>query len=152
MILISACLCGINCKYTGGNNINKIACQLMKEGKALPVCPEQLGSLPTPRSAREIKNGTGADVLDGKALVIGSSGDDVTEAFIKGAYETLKIAKACGATTAILKERSPSCGKNYIYDGSFSGKKLQGSGVTAELLARYGIKIFTEENIEDMEI
>lgn len=152
MILISACLCGVNCKYTGGNNINERACQLLKEGKALPVCPEQLGGLSTPRPAREIKNGTGADVLEGKALVIDPSGDDATQAFIKGAYETLKISKACGATVAVLKERSPSCGKNYIYDGSFCGNKLEGSGVTAELLARNGIKIFTEENIENMEI
>ena len=91
--------------------------------------------------------GDGDDVLDGKAKVITKYGKDVTDAFIKGAYETLNIALETGATTVILKERSPSCGGTMIYSGEFNGKKKDGHGVTAALLKRNGIKIFSEENI-----
>ena len=92
------------------------------------------------------KRQTGADVLDGKANIIGPEGDDATKEFLKGAYETLKIAKECGAKIAILKSRSPSCGFGKIYDGTFSGNKKDGNGVTAELLTRNGIKVYTEED------
>lgn len=147
MIIVSGCLCGINCKYNGGNNLDEGILKLMKEGKAIQVCPEQLGGQETPRPAHEIYNGCGSDVLDGKARVIGPEGDDdVTEQFIKGAYETLKIAKECGVEAAILKARSPSCGAGMIYDGSFTGAKRQGNGVTAELLIRNGIKVYNEDN------
>lgn len=147
MILVSACLCGINCKYDGGNNINKEIFKLFKEGKAIPVCPEQLGGQSTPRAAHEIVNGTGAGVLDGKCRVLGPAGDDdVTEEFIRGAKETLSIAKECGAKVAILKARSPSCGHGMIYDGTFSGNKIAGNGVTAELLERNGLKVYTEDD------
>lgn len=147
MILVSACLCGVNCKYDGGNNINERVLKLFREGKAVLVCPEQLGGQITPRPAHEIVNGTGADVLDGKCRVLGPEGDDdVTEEFIKGAKETLNIAKECGAKVAILKARSPSCGCGRIYDGTFSGNKVLGNGVTAELLERNGIKVYSEED------
>lgn len=147
MILVSACLCGVNCKYNGGNNLNSKVLQLLKEGKALPVCPEQLGGQATPRAPHEIVNGTGADVLDGKCRVLGPDGDDdVTEEFLKGARETLKIAEECGVKTAILKSRSPSCGHGFIYDGTFSGTKIPGNGVAAELLEKNGIKIYTEDD------
>ncbi|MDF2882040.1 MAG: hypothetical protein K0R54_2597 [Clostridiaceae bacterium] len=147
MIIVSACLCGINCKYNGGNNLNKDVLELFKSGKAIPVCPEQLGGQSTPRGAHEIINGNGEDVLNGKAKVMGPEGDDVTAEFITGAEETLKIAKNCGAAEAILKARSPSCGLSVIYDGTFSGDKRDGNGVTAELLIKNGIKIYTEENL-----
>lgn len=147
MILVSACLCGINCKYNGGNNLEERVLKLLKEGKAIPVCPEQLGGQSTPRIAHEIVDGTGADVLDGKCRVLGPDGhDDATEEFLKGAKETLKIAKECDAKTAILKARSPSCGYGTIYNGTFSGDKIAGNGVTAELLKRNGLKIYTEED------
>lgn len=146
MIIVSGCLCGINCKYNGGNNLNKDVLRLLREGKAIPVCPEQLGGQETPRSAHEICGGCGADVLDGKARVLGPEGDDVTDKFLKGARETLKIAKECGAKMAILKARSPSCGSGCIYDGSFSGAKREGNGVAAELLIRNGIKVYDESN------
>ncbi len=81
MILISACLCGVNCKYNGGNNLNEKALKLFREGKAVLVCPEQLGGQQTPRAAHEINNATGADVLDGKANIIGPEGDDATKEF-----------------------------------------------------------------------
>lgn len=150
MILVSACLCGVDCKYNGKNNLNEKVLKLLKEGKAMPICPEQLGGQATPRPAHEINNGTGADVLDGKAKILGPDGDDATKEFLKGAYETLKIGKECDAKIAVLKARSPSCGFKRIYDGTFSGNKKDGNGVTAELLLRDGIKIYTEENIDEL--
>lgn len=146
MIIVSACLCGINTKYNGGNNLDERILKLLREGKAILVCPEQLGGQSTPRPAHEIFKATGLDVLDGKARVVGPEGDDATEEFLKGAYETLKIAKECGAKVAILKARSPSCGHGKIYDGTFTGSKIDGNGVTAELLKRNGIKVYTEED------
>jgi len=149
VILVSGCLCGINCKYNGGNNLNEKVLELLKQGKAIPVCPEQLGGQATPRVAHEIIKGDGAKVLDGSCRVQGTDPeDDVTEEFIKGAYETLNVAKTVGANSAILKARSPSCGRGMIYDGTFSGKKIQGNGVTTELLLRNGIKVYTEEEID----
>ena len=150
MIVVSACLCGINCKYDGGNNLDERVLKLLKEGKAIPVCPEQLGGQETPRAPHEIVNGNGRDVLDGKAKILGPEGDDSTSEFLKGAYETLKIAKAVSANIAILKARSPSCGTSQIYDGTFSGTKRPGNGVTAELLLESGIKVFTEENLDNL--
>ncbi len=126
MILVSGCLCGINCKYDGNNNLNEKILELLRQGKAIPVCPEQLGGQATPREAHEIVNGDGAMVLDGKCRVLGRDvRDDVTGEFIKGAEETLNIAKELKIDTAILKARSPSCGKGIIYDGTFSGVKKQ---------------------------
>lgn len=144
MILVSACLCGIDCKYNGENNLVKPVLDLLREGKAIPVCPEQLGGLPTPRTACEICSGTGKDVLKGETKVVSKDGTDCTKYFIKGAEETLKIAKALNIEKAILKENSPSCGSNFIYDGSFSGNKTAGRGVTAELLFKNGIEILNE--------
>lgn len=141
MIIVSACLCGVNCKYSGGNNLNEEVLRLLAGGEAIPVCPEQLGGLPTPRPTMEISGGTGADVLDGEARVTSSSGTDATECFVKGAQEVLKIAEVAGAGEAILKSNSPSCGSGRIYDGTFSGRLIDGNGVTAELLIRNGIKV-----------
>ncbi|MBK5242708.1 DUF523 domain-containing protein [Clostridium sp.] len=152
MYIVSACLCGINCKYDGGNNLDARVLKLLKEGKAIPVCPEQLGGQETPRAPHEIVNGNGRNVLDGKAKILGPGGDDVTSEFLKGAYETLKIAEAVSANIAILKARSPSCGTAQIYDGTFSGAKRPGNGVTAELLLESGIKVFTEENLDELTI
>lgn len=147
MYLISACLCGENCKYSGGNNFDERAYKIFKEGKGVLVCPEQLGGLPTPRVPSEISGGTGLDVLEGKARVITKDGRDVTEEFIRGAEETLAIAKKYKCHTAIFKAKSPSCGINNIYDGSFSKKLIAGNGVTAEVLVKNGIKVFSEKEI-----
>ena len=136
-ILISACLAGVNCKYDGDNNLHPEIMKLVQSGEAILVCPEQLGGLPTPRLASEI---IGENVFN-------SSGEDVTAQFIKGAQETLLLAKLYGITKAILKERSPSCGVHYIYDGTFSGKNIKCSGFTCRLLQANGIKILSEEEL-----
>ena len=148
MIIVSACLAGINCRYNGGNNADPDVRRLVEEGKAIPVCPEQLGGLTTPRLPAEISGGTGTDVLDGNARVILKDGTDVTGNFLNGARETLKIARLAGAQQAIMKSGSPSCGYGKICNGTFSGKKREGNGVTADLLLRNGIKICTENGMK----
>lgn len=136
--LVSACLCGVNCKYNGKNNLNEKCLDLLKKGRAVLVCPEQLGGLSTPRDPSEI--------IDG--CVVTSAQIDVTRQFVNGAKETLYIAKNSNIKTAILKEGSPSCGVSTIYDGTFSGKKIDGSGITASLLKENGIKIISSEDIK----
>ncbi len=146
-VLISACLLGVNCRYDGGNAYNKTAADIALLEGAIPVCPEQLGGSSTPRPPAEISGGDGASVLDGHCRVKGKNGEDGTENFIKGAVEVLKIANACGANKAILKARSPSCGAGCIYDGTFSGTRQKGNGVTAELLIRNGLEVITEDDL-----
>ena len=140
MILISACLIGINCKYNGQNNFNKKALELVKKGKAIPICPEQLGGLSTPRNPSEIK------LINNKKYVFDNQNKDVTKNFINGANEVLKLAKELKITKAILKSRSPSCGIGKIYSGNFDGKLVQGNGILAELLIDNGIEVI---DIED---
>ncbi|HID9668494.1 TPA: DUF523 domain-containing protein [Clostridioides difficile] len=137
MILVSACLIGINCKYSGDNNDNEKVKEYLKGKEFTLVCPEQLGGLSTPRPP--------AEIVDGK--VITKDNKDVTENFVRGANETLKIANLYVCREAILKEGSPSCGCNLIYDGSFSGKKIPGKGITARLLEEEGIKVKSEKDL-----
>lgn len=145
MKIVSGCFAGIACRYDQKHNrVNEIQ-KLVREGKAVPVCPEQMGGLPTPRNPAEIVGGDGYDVLDGKARVMDNQGNDVTEAFLAGAREALNMAKAVGAKEAILKEKSPSCGSCAIYDGTFSKSKKAGVGVTTALLRRHGIRVTSEE-------
>ena len=139
MMIISACLCGCDCKYNGKNNKNESCVELLKRGKAVLVCPEQLGGMTTPRVPSEIiKN-------DGNISVISKEGKDVSKEFKKGAKEALKIAKLVDAKVAILKDGSPSCGSKYIYDGTFSGNKIKGEGITAKLFMENGIEVFSED-------
>ncbi len=147
MILVSACLAGLDSKYNGKSNYNEYVEKLVREGKAIMVCPEQMGGLPTPRDSCEIVCGDGGDVLSGKSNIIDSKGQDQTEKFLKGAEETLKVGKLYNINKAILKSKSPSCGVDKIYDGTFSGKLIEGNGVTAELLKRNGFEVITEEDI-----
>lgn len=147
MKICSACLLGINCKYDGGNSLNNKIIKLLKKEVLIPVCPEQLSGLPTPRERAEIRGGDGNDVLDGKAEVISETGKKLTKYFVRGAYEVLKIAKMLNVKEAILKQKSPSCGSGIIYDGSFSMKIKPGDGVTTALLKRYGIKVLSEDEI-----
>lgn len=147
MQLVSACLLGIECKYNSKTNTNRKVLNLYKNKELVPVCPEQLGGLPTPREAAEIQSGSGEKVLFGPCKVKTEKGKDVTTSFIKGAKQALMLAKICGIKQAILKQRSPSCGCGQIYDGSFSGKIVEGYGVTAALLKKEGINVITGEDL-----
>lgn len=141
MILISSCLAGINCKYNGKNNLHPFFENLVNSGKAVPICPEQLGGLTTPRIPAEIvKDNTG------NLRVITKTGTDVTKEYILGAERALAAAKALGITTAVLQSRSPSCGCGTVYDGTFSKNLIIGNGITAELFMKNGIKVFSEED------
>lgn len=147
MKLISACLLGIRCTWNNGDARKEKAVQLLQNEIFIPVCPEQLGGLSTPRFCQEILKGTGEEVLDKKCPVLNSEGEDVTECFIKGAQETLKIAQLFSVKKFISKSRSPSCGLGKIYDGTFSGKLIQGNGVTTALLLRNGLTIIREKDL-----
>lgn len=148
MIVISACLGGIACRYDGNDNlISKIEELLQKEDTVL-ICPEVLGGLPTPRPSAEIIGGNGDDVLDGKAKVMTKDGEDVTESFVSGAYKALEQIKNLYPEYIILKERSPSCGSSTIYTGEFNGNKQIGYGVTTALFKRHGLKVMSEEDFE----
>ena len=144
--LVSACLAGINCTYKGKNKLRKKIKRLTDTGRALPVCPEVLGGAPIPRQSCEIAGGDGNDVLDGSAMVLTPSGKDVSKLLIRGARETLRIAKEHRIKKAILKSNSPSCGCGHIYDGTFRRRLIKGDGVTAALLRRNRIKIYTEKD------
>ena len=141
MILVSACLVGINCKYSGGNNYNQKIFDLVKEGKAIPICPEQLGGLNTPRKPVELK------VINGKRYAIDNEGNDLTENFERGALEVLNLAKNLKINKAILQPRSPSCGVNKIYSGNFDNKLVDGNGILTELLKQNGIDVLTPNEI-----
>ena len=141
MILVSACLVGINCKYSGGNNYNQKIFDLVKEGKAIPICPEQLGGLNTPRKPVELK------VINDKRYAIDNEGNDLTENFERGALEVLNLAKNLNINKAILQPRSPSCGVNKIYSGIFDNKLVDGNGILTELLKQNGIDVLTPNEI-----
>jgi len=146
MKLISACLAGINCRYDGNNNFLEEAERLLCRGEAIPVCPEQFGGFSTPRPPAEIKESNGDQVLKGEARVINSIGEDVTGGFLLGAKETLKLARMVKAEGIILKENSPSCGVNNIYDGTFSNNLVAGEGVTAALLRQKGFWVISDRS------
>jgi len=140
-ILISACLIGENVKYDGGNNALhvKILEQWKDEDVLVPLCPEVLGGLSVPRPACE--------VIEGTNRVLCKTGEDVSVAFAKGARESLRIAQEEGICMAILKARSPSCGKDIIYDGTFTSTRVHDSGITCKLLQESGIPVFSEEEL-----
>jgi uncharacterized protein YbbK (DUF523 family) len=139
-ILVSACLLGIDCKYSGGNNYNEKVLEYIKDYEVIPVCPEIMGGLSTPRPPSER---VGNKVINNQNI-------DVTKEYIKGANETLKLAKLFDAKKALLKAKSPSCGKGKIYDGSFSGTLIEGNGVTVDLLQSNGIEVITEQDLEKL--
>lgn len=137
-ILISTCLLGVACKYSGGDNARPaLIAALQAAGHELvPVCPEVYGGLSTPRPPAERIG----------ARVMTAAGADVTAAYHKGAETALQLAKLTGCRVAVLKANSPSCGHGTIYDGTFSGQKIAGNGVTAELLEQNGIRVYTDED------
>ena len=138
-LLVSACLLGCPCRYDGASKPCPAVLALAERHELVPVCPEQLGGLPTPRPPAERR----------EDRVVTQSGD-VTEQYRRGAEETLKLCKLLGCEAAVLKERSPSCGHGQVYDGTFSGTLTAGDGVTAALLAAHGIPVYGESRIEEL--
>ena len=139
-LLVSACLLGINSRYCGGGCLNEDVASLAENHSLIPICPEQLGGLPTPREPDEIREGR----------VFEKTGKENTDKFQKGAEETLRLVRLLNADMAILKQNSPSCGSSMIYDGTFSGKKIPGSGITASLLIQNGVRVISEEEIAEL--
>lgn len=139
-LLISACLMGVRCRYDGGKKPLECMDKLIDKHVLIPVCPEVLGGLPTPRVPAER---IGERVMTQDAR-------DVTENYQRGAEEALRMARMTGCTHALLKERSPSCGCGLIYDGTFSGKLCQGSGVCSELLTKNGIQVLGESCVDEL--
>lgn len=137
-VIVSACLVGLKTRYDGSSAPNAEVAELLKGRTFVPVCPEQLGGLCTPRLKASIESGSGADVLCLSSRVVDSSGADVTDKFIKGAQAALNIARMCGAGEAFLKEKSPSCGVERIYNG---GRITSGEGVTTAIFKVHGIKV-----------
>ena len=139
-ILVSACLLGCPCRYDGKSKPNAAVLALMEEHTLIPICPEQMGGLATPRLPAECREGG----------VFTQAGTDVTAQDRRGAEEALRLAKLYGCTCAILKERSPSCGSGEIYDGSFSRTLVDGDGVTAALLKQRGIAVYGESEVDNL--
>ena len=146
-VLVSACLAGCECRFDGTSNLVGTVADLAERGAAVLVCPEEEGGLPTPRPPAEIVGGDGHDVLAGRARVVTRQGADVTDAYVAGARRALATAQDAGVRKAILKSRSPSCGRGQIYDGSFSRTSQAGDGVTAALLKQHGIEVVTETDL-----
>ena len=139
-ILISACLVGDKCKYDGHTNYTPLIKDLLEKYELVPFCPEVEGGLPTPRKPSERKGDK----------VVNNAGKDVTRNFQLGAEKALNICKYLNIKIAILKENSPSCGVNQIYDGNFKNKLIKGEGVTTELLRKNGIAVYNENQIEEL--
>ena len=145
--LVSACLLGIPCAYDGRGRLVEALLPPVTRGQIVPICPEVAGGLPVPRPTAEIVGGDGSDVLDGRARVVTKAGDNVTAAFLRGAERALAVARQHTIPTAILRQRSPSCGSTCIYDGTHSGTVRTGQGVTAALLRRHGVTVYAEDDL-----
>ena len=139
-ILVSACLLGCSCRYDGQSKLDERVLALGKCHTLIPVCPEQLGGLCTPRLPAEIQ----------ESKVIRRDGTDITNEYTKGAREALRLYELLCCNAAILKARSPSCGKGIIYDGTFTGTLTEGNGITASLFRQKGIRVFTEDETEQI--
>lgn len=146
-VLLSACLAGRACRFDGSDNRDDRVARLIAEGRAVLVCPEEEGGLGTPRPPAEIVGGDGHDVLAGRARVVTKAGVDVTDEYVRGAEIALAKARSSGATQAVLKARSPSCGKGCVYDGTFTRTPSIGDGVTAALLQENGIEVVSDEEL-----
>ena len=138
-VLISACLLGVSCRYDGQSKAYPLVEELCRRHEVVPVCPEQLGGLPTPRVPAERQG----------AQVVTKEGGDVTAQYLRGAAEAVHLARKLGCTVAILKERSPSCGSGEIYDGSFTGKLIDDAGVLAQALLDAGYIVMDNEDLEE---
>lgn len=143
--IVSACLAGVACRYDGRHSLHEEVTRLVRAGRALPACPEQLGGLPTPRPPAEFRRGDGRKVLSGGAAVADHSGRTITESFLKGAIEFYRLARLFGARGAVLRDRSPSCGfRRVCIDGHFRG----GRGVAAALLEAEGLKLLSPSGLK----
>ncbi|MBT1445409.1 DUF523 domain-containing protein [Shewanella sp. JM162201] len=152
-ILVSACLLGEAVRYDGKDNLldSPLWQGWQQQGRFVSICPECAGGLPTPRPAAEIVSPPGREAVGSQAIrVLTVYGADVTDAFEKGAKDALKLARQNNIRFAVLKARSPSCGKGLIYDGSFSRTLIDGDGVTAALLSLHGIEVFTEHQLQQL--
>ncbi|MEH6497225.1 MAG: DUF523 domain-containing protein [Pseudomonas marincola] len=152
-LLISACLLGHPVRYDGNGKLldNSLLKTWRDEGRLVVACPEMMAGFSAPRLPCEITGGrSGDDVLDGRASIVDSHGKTETAAFIKGAELTLKMAQDNNCHFALLTENSPSCGSNFIYDGSFTGRKKTGMGVVTALLIKHGIQVFSETEISSL--
>lgn len=136
-LLVSACLLGVECNHEGQAASRTIRETLEEQYRVIPVCPEVAGGLPTPRAAAEIQ-------ADGR--VVNVEGEDVTAAYRRGAETAVGLARASGATRAVLKARSPSCGSSQVYDGTFSKTLVEGEGVTARALREAGVEVTSDED------
>jgi uncharacterized protein YbbK (DUF523 family) len=139
-ILVSACFIHEGYKYSGGSNINEKVIKLQEKYDFILICPEVFGGLSTPRIPSEIVGNK----------VCNSIGEDVTNQFLKGAYRALELARQHNCTKAILKAKSPSCGKGLVYDGTFTHTLIDGNGIAAKLLMESGITVYTEEEVEKL--
>lgn len=138
-VMVSSCLLGEKCRYNGSDAFSQGVLDFIEDMEVISFCPELLGGMETPREPAEIKN------ISNERRVITSSGKDVTSYFRKGAAESLKLAKKCGAELIILKSKSPSCGLKEVYDGTFSGKLVPGSGLTGDILKLNNSNVLTED-------
>ncbi len=150
-VLVSSCLLGERVRYHGGDARigSAVLERWLREDRVVPFCPEVAGGLPVPRPAAEIQGAGALAVLEGEARVETREGDDVSAEFIAGARSALKLARRRNVAVAILVDRSPSCGSREVYDGSFSGRRVPGVGVTTALLESAGIRVFAEDRIEE---
>lgn len=148
-VLVSACLLGKRVRYDGDAKTlsSTILSQWQAEGRVVPVCPEVDAGLPTPRPPAEIIAGDGDGVLAGSAQVVDRSGVDLTKVFLQGASLALQLCREHDIKVAVLTEHSPSCGSAQIYDGSFSGEKRAGAGVSAALLRQHGVRVYGQHEI-----
>lgn len=148
-ILVSRCLLGHPVRYDGGAfDPDDLLQHWQAQGRIVALCPEVSGGLPTPRPPAEIPGGQGAAVLEGRVPVVDVNGHDVSAAFLAGAAAAVELASRHGIAFAVLKARSPSCGNHETYDGSFSGNRVAGEGVTAAALRRRGVRVFNENELE----
>jgi uncharacterized protein YbbK (DUF523 family) len=151
-ILVSRCLLGHPVRYDGGaHGPYSLLQQWQEEGRVVALCPEVAGGLLTPRPPAEIRGGQGGQVLDGQRPVLTVNGDDVTAAFVSGAEQALALVRKHGIRLALLKARSPSCGNHENYDGSFTGTRISGEGVTAAALRRAGVQVFNESELDSIQ-
>lgn len=148
-ILVSACITGKNCRYDGGNCFDKKVMDFLENREYISICPEELGGLKIPRPPAEILVEKNEKNLITERKVINREGVDVTGVFEDGARKTLDIIRSNGIKTAILQDRSPSCGSRFIYRGDFSGNLVEGTGITAALLIANGIVVLDENNFKE---